>query len=655
MALNPKTAEIVAKAKARLLVLQQEARERIAASSTASNEALPRSGSAPTQSPANSSNTTISIPSHSSFSQPALSQQNNNEGAQAPQLLSWHIDQSRSWDANQQSAIHNGLSGKSFCLIGAAGTGKTTTLKGLVNSLMLNNILPPFTSAAETKWLKAGKPGIVLCSFTNMAVRQIAKHFSKDITTITAHKLLEFQPIFYDVIGDDGLPKTTMRFEATRNKFNKLPAELRTIVVDEATMLQENIVQQIMDALPFPDRVQWIFLGDLNQLPPVYGNGILGRKLLTLPVVELTNIYRQALLSPIITLATQLKNGSDVAVTNKVILDNGEHGKVTIHPWSKPLHWDDSATHAGALTLAANHMKAAINAGNFNPFTDMILCPYNVNFGVVELNSRIAHHLAVQRNAVVHEVIAGFNKHYYAVGDKVLVQKREAIITKIQKNRSYFGKRPLNPDTHRIDRWGGSERIKGSDLDFDKEDDFDIDAVLSSLTSSMNSEVEDRKTVSSHQIFVRFKTSIPIAEWKSTDSLADNNDPDYEETILESASEVNEMLFSYAITVHKSQGSEWPKVYLLLHSSHHAMCSRELVYTAVTRAAKELYIICEPDRPGRIGTLTKASRNPRLVGNTLEQKLASLRIKFEKERLEQQSRDAKSESDSLTTLEESEA
>ena len=47
------------------------------------------------------------------------------------------------------------------------------------------------------------------------------------------------------------------------------------------------------------------------------------------------------------------------------------------------------------------------------------------------------------------------------------------------------------------------------------------------------------------------------------------------------------------------------------------------LYTAVTRAREELIIICEPDRRDSVGTLTKAARNPRIKGNTLEEKLGS--------------------------------
>lgn len=544
----------------------------------------------------------------------------------------WKIDQSREWNPEQLLGITSGLEGKSFCLIGAAGTGKTSTLKGLVQSLLLNSILPIISGSESTKQLAPGKPGIVLCSYTNMAVRQIAKHFSRDITTCTIHKLLEFAPVFYEVEDEEtGFTKKTMRFEPSRNKMNPLPRSLRTIVVDEASMVDIELIKLLINALPNPDAVQWIFLGDLNQLPPVYGGPILGKKLLELPIVELTRVYRQALESPIISLAILMKDGKTIPVTEKTVDDRGEHGKLTIHPWGKALSSDD------ALNKACNFAKAAIQQEELDIYSDMILCPYNVSFGVLELNRSIADWLGRQRDAKVFEVIAGFNTHYLAVGDKVLVRKREAIITHIGFNGQYSGKRPVNPNLYALDRWGGArkreESVNGSSAAAAYEEsnaDTDVDAILASMAAT-HTDVEDRVHAASHGVTVRFINGTDPRQWKEDDSELTTDDEDFEIALLESAADINEMLFGYAITVHKSQGSEWRKVFLMLHSKHSAMCSRELLYTAITRAAKELYIICEPDRGIKVGTLTKASKSPRLKGNTLAEKLVSLKEKFAQE------------------------
>jgi ATP-dependent exoDNAse (exonuclease V) alpha subunit len=540
----------------------------------------------------------------------------------------WWIDDSTDWNEEQLQAINAGMASKSFCLIGAAGVGKTTTLKGIVSSKLRNHLVPPITQS--TKWLTAGNPGIVLCSFTNMAVRQIAKHFSKDVTCITIHKLLEFSPVKYEVDDGAGGFVTKMKFEPMRHRNNPLPAALTTIIVDEASMVDCDLFELLLDALPDPAAVQFIFLGDLNQLPPVYGGPILGRKLLELPIIELTRVYRQALESPIIRFAIRMKDGLATPVSQQIVEDNGEHGKVTIHPWSKAISWEDG------LLKMQGFLKAAIRDGFIDPLQDMVLCPYNVNFGVVELNRAVADYLGRQRGAVVHEVVAGFETHYFAVGDKMLAQKQEAVIIAIRRNSKYTGKRPIDPDRYEIDRYGGAKkRTTATELtanqEFQLENDFDVDALLESMQTTT---VEDRVHASSHRIYL-----VPKLTWVEETAAGKTLEEIFEEHnswYLETASEVNEMLFGYCITVHKSQGSEWRKVFLITHNSHAKMCSRELMYTAMTRAKQELYMIVEPDRGMKAGTLTSAAKKPRLKGNTLAEKLVSLREKFEKEAKEAQ-------------------
>lgn len=539
---------------------------------------------------------------------------------EVPSLSSkgWSIDNSVAWNEEQLRAINMGLSRKPFCLIGAAGTGKTTTLKGVVYSLLRNNLIAPIHADRSTKWLRAGTPGIVLVSFTNMAVRQVAKHFSGDITCVTIHKLLEYVPVRYEAMNEAGEVVTKMEFQPSRNKGNPLPPELVTIVVDESSMVDCDLFQKLIDALPNPAAVQFIFLGDLNQLPPVYGGPILGKKLLELPIVELVRVYRQALESPIIRYAIKMKDGELIPVgTQKVVEDNGEHGKVTIHPWGKSLSWED------ALTKATGFCKAAIREGALDPMQDTILCPFNVKFGVIDLNLAIADYLGRERGAQVHEVVAGFNTHYYAIGDKVLVQKREALITEIRRSGRYAGKRPADTSKFTIDRYGGlTKRKDASETPDFVNVEFDVDAFMDSMQVTI---VKDRVTTASHEIKVEFIDS-------------EDEDGEREWAELKTASEVNDMMFAYAITVHKSQGSEWRKVFFILHSSHAQMCSRELMYTGMTRAKQELYLIVEPDKVMKSGTLSNAAKKPRLKGNNLAEKLISLKERFAKEAAESQSK-----------------
>jgi exodeoxyribonuclease V alpha subunit len=59
------------------------------------------------------------------------------------------------------------------------------------------------------------------------------------------------------------------------------------------------------------------------------------------------------------------------------------------------------------------------------------------------------------------------------------------------------------------------------------------------------------------------------------------------------ADELDELTLSYAVSVHKSQGSEYDIVVLCLLPSHARMLSRELFYTAITRARRKLLLLSD--------------------------------------------------------------
>ena len=55
--------------------------------------------------------------------------------------------------------------------------------------------------------------------------------------------------------------------------------------------------------------------------------------------------------------------------------------------------------------------------------------------------------------------------------------------------------------------------------------------------------------------------------------------------------ELDELVLSYAITIHKSQGSEYPCVIIPLHTQHYVLLQRSLIYTALTRAKKLVIVL----------------------------------------------------------------
>ena len=488
------------------------------------------------------------------------------------------------YNAEQQKFIDIASSGRSCVLIGAAGTGKTTCSQGTIKAL-INRGVVSILKGIDHKYLSNGSPGIVITAYTRRATNNIRKVMSNDLkgNCITAHKLLEYAPEYYTV--EDPVTKkikNTMRFIPSRCATNPLPSGISTIVVEEGSMLSYDLFQEINVASQH--EIQWIFLGDINQLPPIFGPAILGFKLNELPVVELTHVYRQALESPIIKLAHRILSGIPIPPSEfpawKV------ENKLTLHPWKKKLDAE-----LAVLTLA-EFFKAAITRGVYDTEEDIILMPHNKSCGTLELNKHIANFLAKKRGAKTHEVIAGYIKHYFSEGDKVLFDREDAEIISIGTNMTYTGAR-VQPASRNLDYWGHNPKLVEEFKDFQHIDEDamkNIDFLLEAAAGA-----DDRVNQSSHVITVR---------------LLDTN----QTVSLSKAAEVNGLLHSYALTVHKAQGSEWRKVFLVFHQSHAAMLQRELLYTAVTRAKEELYIICEPE------SFIKGIKSQRIKGTTLVEK-----------------------------------
>lgn len=503
------------------------------------------------------------------------------------------------YNDKQQLGVDTISAGKSCVLLGAAGTGKTTCTKGAIQALIDSGEVGVLDSEGH-RYLISGTPGIIIISFTRRAVNNIRKIQSTDMqkNCITAHKLLEFQPEYYSIVDEEtGKERNSMRFIPTRNKNNTLPDSIHTIIVEEASMLSIDLYNLITDALSHP--VQWVFIGDIEQLPPVFGPAILGYKMLELPIIELKEVYRQALESPIIKLAHRVLSGK--AIPAKQYDEWKIKDKLTIHPWKKKL----SSEHA-LLTLAAFFKQAEEN-NVYDPEEDMIIIPYNKACGTIELNKHIANHLAKKRGAVTYEIKAGFNKHYLSEGDKILYDKEDAVIVEIGYNSLYTGARVQKPSPN-LDYWGhnpkaAEERAAATDIDsLFEEDDIDIEAILDSVVSDS----EERVTQASHKIVIKLLDDDTVIA-------------------LSKSAEINAILLNYALTVHKAQGAEWRKVFLCLHNTHAKMLQRELLYTGITRAREELYCICEPE------SFTKGILSQKIKGNTLADKLEYFKGKTEKE------------------------
>lgn len=497
----------------------------------------------------------------------------------------------------QWQVIELALQGKSVVLIGPAGTGKTTTMKALFQALLNAGKIPQMSGHGH-KYLPENAPGVSISAFTRRATNNIRRNVSEDLQAncITIHKLLEYEPQFYTEWDDEKDKEVNkMSFEPARNSDNPLPSSLVCIAMEEASMIGTELFKEIENANPH--QPQYIFLGDIQQLPPVFGQAVLGFKMLELPVVELKEVYRQAFDSPILRLAHRILSGKPIEKAELLSSEWQIPGKLKIHPWQKRISAD-----AAVLTLAKFFIRA-LDLKEYDPTTDAILIPFNKACGTDELNKHIANKIAKNQEKTVWEVIHGFKKSYYSIGDKVLYDREDAIITNIYPNPTYSGAR-AQAESKSLDYWGNKSKEANGEKPENPDED-DVDFILAQVALTKTGDDDERVRACSH-----------VIELELLDSER--------KVRIDAAGQLNNLILGYAITVHKSQGSEWEKVFLCLHNSHATMLQRELLYTAVTRAKKELFVICEDD------SFSKGIMSQRIKGDTLEEKAEYFKGKIER-------------------------
>lgn len=487
----------------------------------------------------------------------------------------------------QLAAKEMALSGRNYVLIGAAGTGKTTTQRAVAETLLEDKKLSvsrfkSYGSTGARQYLDC--PSIAFVAYTRRAAANLAKAILKSPALakalpnniMTIHSLLEFEPETY---WDDTEKKDKFRFAPMRTANN--PLDITHLVIEESSMLGLDLWQQLYDALPVG--VQIIFIGDINQLPPVFGPSILNYALVQLPIVELTQGYRNQ--GIVLENAWNILEGKPIKEDSHFVVMRGKNDTVIGQ-------LKMSAT-LGAVFKQLNNMVDPDGQLEYDPEDCIILSPWNKReLGTDNMNKWIAQFLGDKRGAIVHEVIAGFNKLYLAEGDKAMFNKRDCVITKITRNANYFGREPQLPGSD-LTRFG--VRIIGGGKE-DTLEDISLDYSNFSLEALENEKAE-RKQQATHVIRVTYD-----------DGRFDD---------ITGAGDLGEQTFSlgYALTVHKAQGSEWRKVFIILHKDHAVSLYRELFYTAVTRARTKVTIIAKNP------TIEKAIKNQRIKGSSLQDKL----------------------------------
>ena len=171
----------------------------------------------------------------------------------------------------QRQAVQLALTHKVSVLTGGPGTGKTTTLRALIQVL------------------ERRRHPVALASPTGRAAKRLSEATGRPAQTL--HRLLGFSPM-----GG---------FE--HNEQNRLPADM--IVVDEVSMLDLILTNNLLKAVD--PAAHLLFVGDVDQLPSVGAGNVL-RDLVSsgvVPVIRLGTIFRQAAASHIITNAHRINAG----------------------------------------------------------------------------------------------------------------------------------------------------------------------------------------------------------------------------------------------------------------------------------------------------------------------------------------------------------
>ena len=378
----------------------------------------------------------------------------------------------------QREAITQALSAGVLVLTGGPGTGKTTTIKAIITLLEQQNM------------------EILLTAPTGRAAKRMTDLTGREAKTM--HRLLEATRDERD------------RSVFARNEQNPLAAD--AIIVDELSMVDVTLFAALLKAMRLGCRL--IMVGDENQLPAVGAGNVLGDIIASavVPVVRLTEIFRQALESRIITNAHRIVQGQLPEPGDR----NGDYFVV---------HEGNPVRAARMLTeLCTARLPAAYG---LDPLQDIqLLCP-----------SRVGETGSVRMNALLSETL-----NPPAFGKQELVNKR---------CRLREGDKVMQVRNNYDIVWTGRDGQQGSGVF-----NGDIGTLISidRVSGTLSVRFDDR-------------------------------------TAIYSAMDADDLDQAYAITVHKSQGSEYECVVIPTVGIPEKLRYRNLLYTGVTRAKRLLVLV----------------------------------------------------------------
>lgn len=380
----------------------------------------------------------------------------------------------------QKKAIASAFSRGIMVLTGGPGTGKTTTLNGVIHLCT-----------------KAGSK-VLLAAPTGRAAKRMSDLTGKEAKTI--HRLLGTE------FNEDG------QLTFIHDEQNQLPADV--IIVDEVSMVDTLLFAGLLRAVRLSARI--VLVGDADQLPSV-GAGDLLHTLIEsgcLPVVRLTEIFRQAQESCIIRSAHHIVSGEMPDLREK----NSDF-----------FFFDRRDANDAAAFLKDLYCRRLPQAYDYTPQSDIqVISPTRKGIlGTVMLNQMLQEAVNPPQygKMVMKNLVYTFRE-----GDKVM---------QIQNQYDMEWKKD-------------SERGTGI---------FNGDMGTVTMIDKKNNTLK-----------VDFDGKIVTYR------------PD----------QLDQLELAYAVTVHKSQGSEFEAVVLMLPEGADRLSYRSLLYTAVTRARRLLIVIGSP-------------------------------------------------------------